>query len=52
MGPIYAYFIGLSTNERFGGYRSLVAYRDTNFKTFAVYQYDKKTDKYFRIEGP
>jgi hypothetical protein len=52
MGPIYGYFVGLTINDRFGKYSSLVAYKDTQFKTYSLWQYDRKTDKYYNVERP
>lgn len=48
-GPYYVYSIGLSTNEVFGGYRSLRMYKDDSWKKYDVYQYDKKTDDYYNV---
>ncbi len=52
MGPIYTFAIGLSTDERVGGFKSLRAYTDTKVKEFNVYQYDKKADDYFNVTAP
>lgn len=51
-GPIYSYGIGLSTDEKFGGFKSLLSYQDQNYEKFQVYQYDKKTDDYFNVTAP
>ena len=51
-GPIYSYGIGLSTDEKFGGFKSLLSYQDINYETFQVYQYDKQTDEYFNVTAP
>lgn len=52
MGPIYAFAIGLSTDEVVGGYKSLRVYTDPKIGTFNVYQYDRKNDDYFNITPP
>lgn len=52
MGPIFSSGIGPSTDEVFGGYKSLRAYKDHSFKKFDVYQYDRKSDDYFNITVP
>ena len=52
MGPIFTTGIGPSTDEVFGGYKSLRAYKNPNFKKFDVYQYDRKNDDYFNISMP
>lgn len=52
MGPIYAFAIGLSTDEVVGGYRSLRVYTDPKSGAFNVYQYDRKNDDYFNITPP
>jgi len=52
MGPIYAFAIGLSTDEVVGGYKSLRVYTDPKSGAFNVYQYDRKNDDYFNITVP
>lgn len=49
LGPIFAYSVGLSTDERFSNYLSLRAYKDKNFSQFDVYQYDSLEDQYFNM---
>lgn len=50
-GPFFIYSIGLSTDEIFGGFRSLRFYKDSSWQNFDVYQYDKKTDDYYNISA-
>ena len=50
-GPYFVYSIGLSTDEIFGGYRSLRLYKDETWKNYDVYQYDKKTDDYYNVSA-
>ncbi len=49
LSTLYAFAVGLSTDEVVGGYRSLRAYKDSKIKDFDVYQYDRKSDEYFNI---
>jgi len=51
MGPVFAFAVGLSTDERFGNFISLRAYKDRSFSQFDVYQYDRKSDNYFNISA-
>lgn len=48
-GPFFTSGIGLSTDEVFGGFRSLRVYTDAQRTIFDVYQYDQKTDTYYNI---
>ena len=49
---IYAYALGLSTDEVVGNYRSLRAYFDKTYRAFDVYQYDARDDQYYNISAP
>ncbi|HPD83232.1 MAG: hypothetical protein R3D88_01550 [Alphaproteobacteria bacterium] len=51
LGAPFAYGIGLSTDERVNGYQSLRIYTSDTATTFDVYQYDKKDDQYYKING-
>lgn len=53
IGPIYAYAVALSTDERFDTFLSLRAYYDDTWQNFDAYQYDAKTDQYYNVSvGP
>lgn len=52
IGPIFAYSIGLSTDEVVDGYRSLRVYQDSSWQNFDVFQYDKATDDYHNVTVP
>ncbi|MEM6812011.1 MAG: hypothetical protein AAF549_06045 [Pseudomonadota bacterium] len=53
IGPIFAYAIAPSTDERFDNFLSLRAYPDNSWQTFDVYQYDGDEDQYFNMSvGP
>jgi hypothetical protein len=51
IGSSYANGIGLSTDEKLGGYKSLRVYKSNKSSEFHTYQYDKKTDEYYDL-GP
>jgi hypothetical protein len=49
IASIYAYGVAPSTNEKINGYQSLVAYKTNRTSNYNIYQYDKKTDKYYDL---